>query len=282
MASAMSASSPILNDFEASRKLTDSYGFVPNLFRVQDCLLQAVAVEAQLIAAVVLTEGKLKRQQKEGLLHAVAGSRQSDYCLALYTQTPPGDDREGLALFNFTRKLACYGPWISAKDVEVLAVAGFDDQVILEVVATTALGQMLCILADCPSTISGPGASSIHFRQIRKVGQTRRLGSQPVGPYLKSQPPPPSDFEPFSDLRDQLGFIPGLFRAQMLRPDLVTAEVRFSRADPAFGRPAQPRPKGKNTVSGFSVELEHVWRRTAKADTGWSRCRRRRVRRDRK
>ena len=117
----MSASSPILNDFEPSRQLMDSYGFVPNLFRVQDCLLQAVAVEAQLIAAVVLTEGKLKRQQKEGLLHAVAGSRQSDYCLALYAQTPPGDDREGLALLNFTRKLACYGPWISAKDVEVLA-----------------------------------------------------------------------------------------------------------------------------------------------------------------
>ena len=69
----MSASSPILNDFEASRKLADLYGFVPNLFRVQDCLPQAVTVEAQLIAAVVLTEGKLTRQQKEGLLHAVAG-----------------------------------------------------------------------------------------------------------------------------------------------------------------------------------------------------------------
>jgi hypothetical protein len=37
---------------------------VPNLFRIQDCLPQAVAVEAQLIAAVVLTGGKLTRQQK--------------------------------------------------------------------------------------------------------------------------------------------------------------------------------------------------------------------------
>src|SRR6478752_3031029 len=69
----MSASSPIVNDFEPSREFTDSYGFVPNLFRIQDCLPQAVAVEAQLIAAVVLTGGKLTRQQKEGLLHAVAG-----------------------------------------------------------------------------------------------------------------------------------------------------------------------------------------------------------------
>ena len=89
----MSASSPILNDFEASRELADLYGFVPNLFRVQDDCRSAVAVEAQLIATVVLTEGRLTRQQKEGLLHAVAGARQSDYCLALYAQTPPGDDR---------------------------------------------------------------------------------------------------------------------------------------------------------------------------------------------
>jgi RNA polymerase sigma-70 factor (ECF subfamily) len=50
---------------------------------------------------------------------------------------------------------------------------------------------------------------------------------QAAGPYLKSQLQPPSDFEPFSVLRDQLGFIPGHFRAQMLRPDLVAAEVRF-------------------------------------------------------
>jgi RNA polymerase sigma-70 factor, ECF subfamily len=222
----MSASSPILNDFEPSRELTDSYGFVPNLFRVQDCLPQAVAVEAQLIAAIVLTGGKLTRQQKEGLLHAVAGSRQSDYCLALYAQTPLGDDRESLALLNFALKLACSGHWISAKDVEVLARAGFDDQAILEAVATTALGQMLCILADAlqpPHDLERPQSASVKLEKPAETGEWE----QPAGPYLKSQLQPPSDFEPFSVLRDQLGFIPGLFRAQMLRPDLVAAEVRF-------------------------------------------------------
>ena len=222
----MSALSPILNDFEPSRQLTDSYGFVPNLFRIQDCLPQAVAVEAQLIAAVVLTGGKLTRQQKEGLLQAVAGGRRNDYCLALYAQTPPGDDKESLALLNFTLKLACYGPWISAKDVEVLTRAGFDDQAILEAVATTALGQMLCVLADAlrPShDLERPPSTSAKFERMAKSGEWE----QPAGPYLKSQLQPPSDFEPFSLLRDQLGFIPGHFRAQMLRPDLVAAEVRF-------------------------------------------------------
>ena len=222
----MSASSPILTDFEAGRKLADLYGFVPNLFRVQDCLLQAVAVEAQLIAAVVLTEGRLKRQQKEGLLHAVAGIRQSGYCVALYGQTPPGDHRENLPLLNFALELTCYSPWISAKDVEVLARAGFDDQAILEVVATSALGQMLCTLATAlqpPHDPERPQSTPLKFEKPAEPGER----DQPAGPYLKSQPQPPSDFAPFSVLRDQLGFVPGLFRAQMLRPDLVTAEVRF-------------------------------------------------------
>src|SRR5438552_14254454 len=106
----MSASSPILNNFEGSRELTNSYGFVPNLFRVQQGLPQAVAVEAQLIAAIILTEGKLTREQKTGLDYAVAAGRQSGYCLALHAQTPTGDDRKGLALLYFARKLACFGP----------------------------------------------------------------------------------------------------------------------------------------------------------------------------
>ena len=222
----MSVSSPIRNDFEAGRELADSYGFVPNLFRVQDCLPRAVTVEAHLIAAIGLTEGKLTRQQKEGLLHAVAGSRRSDYCMALYAPTPLGDDKESLVLFDLALKLACNGLWISAKDVEVLARSGFDDQAILEAVATIALGQMLCILADAlqPSLdLQRPQSASVKLEKPTEAGEWE----QPPGLYLKSQLQPPSGFEPFSVLRDHLGFIPGLFRAQMLRPDLVTAEVRF-------------------------------------------------------
>jgi len=146
--------------------------------------------------------------------------------MALHAQTPPGDNRESRALLNFALKLACYGPWISVKDVEVLGQAGLDDQAILEVAATTALGEMLCTLAAAlqPSQDpERPQSGSVKFEKPAEPGEWE----QRAGPYLKSQLPPPSDFEPFSDLRDQLGFIPGLFRAQILRPDLVTAEVRF-------------------------------------------------------
>ena len=73
------------------------------------------------------------------------------------------------------------------------------------------------------TTRSALNPPSVKFEKPAEPGEWQ----QPAGPYLKSQLQPPSDFEPFSVLRDQLGFVPGLFRAQMLRPDLVTAEVRF-------------------------------------------------------
>ena len=222
----MRASSPIRNDFEASRELADLYGFVPNLFRIQGDLPRAVAVEAQLIAAVVLAEGRLARRQKEGLLYAVACARQSDYGRALYAQTPPGDDSQSRAALNFALKLACHGLWISAKDVEVLARAGLDAQAILEVVATSALGQMLFTLAAALQPSHDPQRSQSTPVKFERPAEPSEW-EQPAGPYLESKLQPPADFEPFSILRDQLGFIPGLFRAQMLLPNLVAAEVHF-------------------------------------------------------
>ena len=124
-------------------------------------------------------------------------------------------------------KLACHGPWISAQDVEVLAQAGFDDLAILEAVATSALGQMLCTLAAAlqpPPDPERPQSTSV---KVEKPVEPSGEWEQPAGPYLKSQLQPPPEFEPFSVLADQLGFIPGLFRAQMLCPDLVAAEVHF-------------------------------------------------------
>ena len=217
---------------------------MPNLFRVQDCLPQAVAVEAQLIAAVVLTGGKSPGSKKKACSTPWLAAAKMSIVWPFIRQTPPSDDREGLALFNFTRKLACYGPWISAKDFEVLAVAGFDDQVILEAVATTALGQMLCILADAlqpAHDLERPPSTFVKFERTAEPGEWE----QPAGPYLKSQLQLPSDFQPLSVLRDQLGFIPGLFRAQMLRPIWSLPKSVSSRADSAFRRLCSAASKRK-------------------------------------
>ena len=96
----------------------------------------------------------------------------------------------------------------------------------LKPMLTTALGQMLCILADAlqpPPDPDRPQSTSLKFEKPAEPAEWE----QAPGLYLKTQVQPPSDFKPFSVLRDQLGFVPGVFRAQMLRPDLVTAEVRF-------------------------------------------------------
>ena len=51
-----------------------------------------------------------------------------------------------------------------------------------------------------------------------------------AGPYLRAPSLEPEAFEPFGLLQDALGFVPSLFRAQTLRPDVLEAEVRAVRA----------------------------------------------------
>jgi RNA polymerase sigma-70 factor (ECF subfamily) len=211
-------------DFE--RGLVTAFGFIPGLFRAQSDVPRAIVAETQLLAAVVLSEGRLTKRQKEGLLYTVAGVRKNKYCLALYAQACPRADDESRALLDFALRLACHGLWFSAKDIEPLTRAGFGDQAILEAVATTALGQMLCILAEALQPASDPQRPQASVFELARPTQPNEW-AQPAGPYLKSQPPAPSNFAPFSALRDQLGFIPNLYRAQMLCPDLVAAEAHF-------------------------------------------------------
>ncbi len=47
-----------------------------------------------------------------------------------------------------------------------------------------------------------------------------------TGPYLQPRPCPVADFRPYAFLREQFGFVPNLFKEQMLRPDVVEAEVQ--------------------------------------------------------
>jgi RNA polymerase sigma-70 factor, ECF subfamily len=214
------------NVLEVKRELVSAYGFVSELFRTQSAEPRVTAVEAQLLGAVLLSEARLTRRQKEGLLFVLAGDRGNTYGRAHYAHDFPPDDKEPPALPDFALQLACRGPWFSAKDIERLKRAGFDDQAILEAVATTAVGQMLRVLAEAlPHSSDAERPQSLALETERPAHFDD--WEQPAGPYLKSQPQPPPDFEPFSVLRDQLGFIPKLFRAQMLRPDLVATEVHF-------------------------------------------------------
>jgi len=205
--------------------LIAAYGFVPNLFRAQGQLPLAIEAEGHLLDAVVIHENKLSRRQKEAILFCVADARANDYWRALYGGALAGRSTEDSAFLNFAVKLAKHMPWFSRNDVEVLKGYGFDDASILEVVATTALGQMLCTLSDGLRPAPDPGLTSevpVEFR-----GTSESLDwVETRGPYLGSQDRLAENVHAYSFFRQEYGFVPNLYRVQNVRPDLVEAEAR--------------------------------------------------------
>jgi len=202
-----------------------AYGFVPNVFLAQKDVPRVISAEDQLVDAILARDSVLTREQKLMLLRGVSHVLASEYCLALHAQSPRACTEQDAVLLRFALKLAGHAPWISAKDVEGLRQAGFDDAAILEAVVTTALGQLLCTLAkalvpplDAELTSTVPD----DFSEIREGFNY----AETSGPYLWPQNQLANDFPPFTFFREQYGFVPNLYRGQALRPDLIEAEVR--------------------------------------------------------
>jgi RNA polymerase sigma-70 factor (ECF subfamily) len=219
----MSASSLTPSEVEAA--LVTVYGFVPNLFRVQSALPGIVDAEAQLLRTIQVCEGKLARQQKQHLVWAIAGASRNEYCHSLYAQTFASPSPQNTALLQFSLKLAHQAPWFSGKDVETLAMYEFDDTAILEAIAATALGQMLCTLADGLQPEPDPGRVQPAASESFPLPEFPKECIQTPEPYLRTSPPEAASLPACVFLREQLGFVPNLFRAQMLRADLVETEV---------------------------------------------------------
>lgn len=205
-------------------QLVAVYGFVPNLFHAQSQLPRAIKAEERLVDAVVVCKNRLSRHQKESVLCGVASIRENDYCRALFGSTPPATSPEDSALLQFTLKLARYGAFVSGNDVELLRGAGFDDAAILEAVVTIALGQMLCTLAEGLRPALDPGLAPPPPANFPELHQSLERIETP-GPYLRSPTHAADNFQPFTFLREEYGFVPNLYRDQILRPDLVEAEV---------------------------------------------------------
>ncbi len=220
----MSTLAPTRYESEQNPGLVAIYGFVPNLFRAQRELPRAVGAQEGLLGATLLGEKRLARHRKNEVLRGVAGVWQNEYCLALHGQLPAAEDSESRCLLNFALKLARYGPWVSAKDVTELSKAGFNDSTILELVVTTALGQMLCSLAEGLQPTCDPDSSPLMAAKIEEPPQPSGW-IESAGPYLRTQADLPAEFDPYSALREQIGFVPNLFRAQALLPEILQAEV---------------------------------------------------------
>ena len=210
---------------EIERALASAFGFIPELFRAQGVHPLVASTEACLFNAALLPEGRLTRPQKEGLLLAAARALGNEYRQSIpLAQFSSSGDKESRALAEFAMQLAGCGLCFSATDVERLAHAGFDDEAILEAVVVTAIGQMLRTLAEGLHP-SGQRNSAESVPESKPAPS--HDWQSPAGPYLRSLPQVLPDSASFPFLRDQLGFIPKLFRAQLSQPDLVAAEINF-------------------------------------------------------
>ena len=228
----------------------ENLGFVPNLFRAQTLLPRLIEAEAGIVAAVVFSPGALSRIQKEQILLALAARNRNSYIAAIRYQmlcllgVPEqridrimDDYRQAdlspadRALLDFTEKLCVRGTSVSRADVARLFEHGFDDTAALEAILVTALGSFLCTLS------TGLGAvPDFKLRPLVPAGQCL-LPDAEAAPastggwaQLRTVERLPDEFAPFAFLRDSFGFVPNIYRAQMLRPDVVAAETEMIRA----------------------------------------------------
>jgi RNA polymerase sigma-70 factor, ECF subfamily len=229
--------------------LEELFGFISNLFRAQILLPRVIEAEAGIARAVVLEERALARKQKPFILLAVAAAYQNTYCIAAWhrmLQVWGLAERQldhiiidhhqadlsaaDAALLDFALKLATDAPWVSGRDVAALSQCGFADEAILEAILVTALSNLLCTLSIGLSPTPDFEPRAIPSRRNTSPSDKRASYNGGIsGPYLRRVELTPDSFPPFAFLLERFGFIPDLFRAQTLRPDVIEAEAGMIR-----------------------------------------------------
>jgi RNA polymerase sigma-70 factor (ECF subfamily) len=230
----------------------EDLGFVPNLLRAQTLLPRVIEAQTRIAATVLLKDKALSRIQKEQIILIVAAARQDTYCVTSHSKIlssfgkseaqlnklltdyhRAGLSEVDVALIDFCLKLSHQAPSVHSGDIEALRRCGLDDQSILEAVQTTALSRFLCTLSAglAPVPDFEPRkASSTTLGQPCKPGPPGSVAHSPhasgkKGPYLGAVYQSPKTFGPFKFFQKSFGFIPNIFRAQTLRPDVLEAEA---------------------------------------------------------
>jgi RNA polymerase sigma-70 factor (ECF subfamily) len=224
------------------------FGFVPNLLLPRALLPRLIDAEAEIAAAFLFQERALTRVQKELILLAVAGACEDGYGTALHFRMllALGFSREqlndvlsdyrqaglpetDLALLDFALRLGRLPALITPPDVEALRARGFSDEHILETVLTTSWGSYLCALSAGLGVEPDFEPPAVRFGAARGNTFERpasRSAMESGGPYVRTVELQPESFPPFTFVKQKWGFIPKLFQAQTLWPDLVEAELR--------------------------------------------------------
>src|SRR5438552_19184836 len=74
------------NDLPTLRQIKDTFGFVPNFFLAQTIRPDLIDAQVQLIAAILVKEGALTRQQKEYIFLVCSAANLSTYCVTAHCE----------------------------------------------------------------------------------------------------------------------------------------------------------------------------------------------------
>jgi RNA polymerase sigma-70 factor (ECF subfamily) len=228
--------------YEAFRQ---NFGFVPAIFRAQSLLPRVIEAEAQIAGAVLLAPGALTRVQKETILLTLASRHRNVYCVTAHRHflrelgvpthqldvlardhRDAGLSSADAALLDFALKLGSEPARISGGEIAALRAKGLTDEQILEAVLMTALTNFLCTLSVGLDVAPDFEPSPIHVSiQSRPETVASDAAVATKGPYLRAVARDAQEFGPFAFFQEKFGFIPNIFRAQTLRPDVVEAEA---------------------------------------------------------
>jgi RNA polymerase sigma-70 factor, ECF subfamily len=204
-------------------KLVGLYGFLPNLFYMQSTLPRLIMAQEGLLDAIVICDGALPRSQKENILRTVAAAWPDDYYRTLAGRAPDQAEDDAV-LRQFAHKLAKCSPSFSGNDIDRLKKSGFASEAVLESIVTTALGQLLCTLAEGLHPGLDPGLTRIRGNAPTLDVRTLEFVENRE-PSFENQPALPNDSPPYVFFRNQFGFVPNAFKCQSSRPALLEAEA---------------------------------------------------------
>jgi len=214
----------------------ETFGFVPEIFRAQSLLPRVIEAEAELANSILFLETELSVTQKEGVLLAVALANRNSYCAAAHYERlrilglseqrldgmmAASNGSTETALLDFAIRLSKRPATFGKAQIEQLRGLGFSDVQILEVILATALAAFLCTVATGLGVT--PEFAPPPFQEWPEGAPVP--AAENGGPYLSSITRSALDFAPFAFFRESFGFVPNVFKAQTLRPEVVEAEA---------------------------------------------------------
>jgi RNA polymerase sigma-70 factor, ECF subfamily len=231
-----------------------NYGFVPNLLRAQAILPRLIAAQTKLDGAILKEGIVFSRIQKQTMHLVIAAALEDRYWVSARIASlqflgvprprieqilrdfreaglPPAE----VALLEFCLKLCLEWQTIGLADIKKLRSQAFDDLAILEVVLTCALSRFFCVLSaglrpEPEVSLEGYLPKKAPGEQVRRAPMRRSFDHGAHGhgrkePYIRTVYLSPTDFVPFAGVLKTHGFIPNVYRAQSLRPDVLEAAM---------------------------------------------------------